>query len=622
MLQTKDKFKQLVQYAENQAKNSPNLYKLYVLSFTVFGYLMMFSMVSLIALSVSSLLNYSLSLASLSFPILTNNTFILSMVLVAMLIRILFVRVDAPKGYVLDPQRNSELFKYIGALRKQLKLPKVHQVIVDSEFNAAMVQHPRFGMMFWQKNTLVLGLPLLLSLSKEQAGAVIAHEFGHLAGNHSRLNGWVYRTRETWGRITHICETKDNKLFKIIEHFSCWYAVYFNAFTFAWARRNEYEADKVAATLTSPEATSLALTSTRVLSEIQDEYFWQPIYSQADKERVPKAGPFRSLQSFCKTFMVQAEDIKHRTRVAIQTKTGYVDTHPSLRDRISALQVPVFIPKVIVKESAGEAWLDAGDLNKIIDEFDQQWIVQNRFNWKSRYDYVQATRKKLECLKSLPVNDLSRQQLWQLANWTEELEPSTDPLPLYLRYKLLSKDDCDDVDLAIARVMLNRGDKRGLRYVEYVLTNYRLALPACELAYHFSRQTGDAELMELWRQRVDHYSSVQDPARKERFGLVSTDHIIPCTLPAAELISLRKELLDLPAVKEVWIAQKMVKHFPANPIYVLAYTSQGKSFGAVSSAKEDLILDVNWPGDVFVVSSLGFKRSLRKDVILRGVRIK
>lgn len=46
-----------------------------------------------------------------------------------------------------------------------------------------------WGMM---KNYLIIGLPLMQSLSTEQLTSVLAHEFGHLSKNHARAANWIY----------------------------------------------------------------------------------------------------------------------------------------------------------------------------------------------------------------------------------------------------------------------------------------------------------------------------------------------------------------------------------------------------------------------------------------------
>ncbi|MFT5452947.1 MAG: putative SprT family Zn-dependent metalloprotease, partial [Enterobacterales bacterium] len=69
--------------------------------------------------------------------------------------------------------------------------------------NHVIVQTPRFLAFGFTHNTLILGFELLLSLSKQEVTAVIAHELGHLSGNHSKFHGWIYRARNTWENMMY-----------------------------------------------------------------------------------------------------------------------------------------------------------------------------------------------------------------------------------------------------------------------------------------------------------------------------------------------------------------------------------------------------------------------------------
>ena len=135
------------------------------------------------------------------------------------------------------------MYAEIDALRKQLKAIKIHEIILTDEFNAGIMQTPRLGVFGWYKNTLILGLQLLLALSPEQARAVLAHEFGHLSGNHSRLNGWIYRARTSWYRVMDAFDRTGGWGTGPMRKFFDWYAPYFNAYSFALARANEAAPD-------------------------------------------------------------------------------------------------------------------------------------------------------------------------------------------------------------------------------------------------------------------------------------------------------------------------------------------------------------------------------------------
>ncbi|HSO07159.1 MAG TPA: M48 family metallopeptidase, partial [Pelomicrobium sp.] len=189
------RFERLVEDAEAMVSANLASYKLRVALFALLGYAILFGIAAGIALLIGGAAWGAVASTAFLVLLLKKKLIIPLLVMLWVLVRSLWVKIEAPDGYRLTPKDHPELFAEIENLRRRLGVPRIHRVVLTEEFNAAMSQTPRLGVLGWQRNTLVLGLQLLMSLSPEQARAVVAHEFGHLSGNHSRFNGWIYRLR-------------------------------------------------------------------------------------------------------------------------------------------------------------------------------------------------------------------------------------------------------------------------------------------------------------------------------------------------------------------------------------------------------------------------------------------
>jgi hypothetical protein len=77
-------------------------------------------------------------------------------------LRALWVNIDEPHGRVLSREEALPLFQEIDRLRGLLNTPKFDKVILSAEFNAGVKQVPRLGLFGWNKNILVIGVPLML----------------------------------------------------------------------------------------------------------------------------------------------------------------------------------------------------------------------------------------------------------------------------------------------------------------------------------------------------------------------------------------------------------------------------------------------------------------------------
>ena len=79
------------------------------------------------------------------------------------------------------------LFEALERIRRKIRAPMIHHVRLNDEFNASIQQVPRYGLLGGSVNHLTIGLPLLMALNRPRFLAVLAHEYGHLRGDHGRF---------------------------------------------------------------------------------------------------------------------------------------------------------------------------------------------------------------------------------------------------------------------------------------------------------------------------------------------------------------------------------------------------------------------------------------------------
>lgn len=175
-------------------------------------------------------------------------------------LRSLFVRLDAPPtGVRLTREEAPALFKLISQVRRKVHGPRLHEVYIDDQFNASISQLPRRGLMGGHLNRLQIGLPLMMALDVPRLSAVLAHEYGHLRGNHGRFAAWIYRTRLSWMRMNDHLADENSLAGWLNGRFMRWYVPRFLAQSFALARQDEYEADRISAKLVGAQTAGAAL---------------------------------------------------------------------------------------------------------------------------------------------------------------------------------------------------------------------------------------------------------------------------------------------------------------------------------------------------------------------------
>jgi Zn-dependent protease with chaperone function len=603
---THAEFEALVHRLEERARRAPRAYRLRVLALAALGY----AYIGAVLLGLLGLLGGTVFLATYgrNLALLLKSGVGLA-ALAGMVGRSLWVRLEPPAGVPLTRDKAPALIDCVEELRRALRAPKVHRILVTYDFNAAMGQRPRLGVLGWQKNHLVLGLPFMLAASPEQFRAVVAHELGHLSGQHSRLNGWIYRLRSAWSRLDEQLEKEQHWGSFIFKPFFHWYAPFFNAWSFVLARSNEFEADRAAAGLTSPETTRDALVGFEVRARFLSERFWPAVHAGADDCPSPELNPFADMPKQFGT--IAADDARAWVERALAEETTVFDTHPCLRERVEALGVEPRIPEADA-ETAAHAFLGRA-LPGLSARLAEKWCFDAALWWNERYEHVTAARKRLGELVSRAGAGLSPDESWELARLSEELEGADAALPLY---RDMVEEDLEDAraSFALGRLLLARGDETGLVYVDHAIELADDAiLPGCELAYGFLIDRGREAEAELYRKKYLARSALVDRDREERNSLPFDASYVPHGLEPAALEDFRQRLARWP-VKRAWLVRKQLEVFPERPLFVLGverrvpWWRSGDDAKLRTALQDELARELDLPGEGFILVLNGRKR--------------
>jgi Zn-dependent protease with chaperone function len=305
--------------------------------------------------------------------------------------RSLRVKIETPAGERLTRAMAPELFGMIDGLRERLHTPALDNVLLTPEFNAGVMQVPRLGLLGWQRSYLFIGLPLMKSLTAEQFQAVLAHELGHLAGGHARAGNWIYRLRLIWQRLEAAFAAAPHWGSGPIRTFFRWYIPRFSATSFPLVRANEYEADAAAARLTSARSAGQALTAVSIVGSYLSERYWPKIHSAARDLPQPAFAPY---SEFMATAIqdVPADELRTWQETALAARTSYDDTHPSLADRLQAMDVQAEFAPPLAGSSAER--LLGSERTRLERGFDAQWRERVADSWRQVHEKHQRQSER------------------------------------------------------------------------------------------------------------------------------------------------------------------------------------------------------------------------------------
>ncbi len=488
-------FDQLVDRVEVMAKVHPAWYRFYVMGIALLGFLILGVAIALPLVVGALLLGAAFLIVANGGGVLVLivaklfKLLILLVIPVIVMIKgsctLLFSRFPKPQGRALKPAEAPRLFEQIGAIRRQMRGPRIHHVLLTNNLNASIVQHRRLGLLGWEQNYLILGMDLLHILSEAEATAVVAHEYGHLSGHHGRFSGFIYRFRTAWGNLQTLSGQWDDWGSRLVARLFAWYAPYFNAYTFALARQDEYIADRCAAEIAGQRNMSRALLRVNVAMLLEAEKM-DPLLEQRVQE---EPEPLKNRSAFW-TSTLQAgldpETVRGYLESVLQRKTDHLDTHPALSDRLAALGLAA--GEIALERldgpvvSAAAHWFGP-HLHAIQAELDQAWALSITDRWHDRHAYLQQRHGRLLALEAQASPDVDEQ--WERIELLRELKPETALLPLI---DALLEHAPEHVYALFGRgqLLLENGDEAGIESLEKAMQLDRNAtLSGCEIAWRF-----------------------------------------------------------------------------------------------------------------------------------------
>jgi Zn-dependent protease with chaperone function len=575
MPMTNAEFDALVTRLERQAGRSPTAYKLKLGAFAALGYAYVFGvLLVLVGIAVWSAIVIVVGkgggLIQLVIPLF---------VLIGVVLESLWVRLEAPRGLRVSRSDYPELFRIIDEIRKATAAPPAHEVLLTNELNAAIVQVPRLGLFGWQKNYMILGLPLLQMLSLDELKAVLAHERGHLSGAHGRFGSWIYRIRAGWARLADTLQRQEHwGRFMFVPFFN-WYAPTFAAYSFVQARRQEYEADRAAAEAYGAAPLGHALVRLNLKGQELDNHYWPSIFKAADDSPTPAAAPYRGLMSAERRgFVAEAPE---QLRQALELKTSTADTHPCLRDRLAALGRPPCVPPVLGASAAEH--LFGASLGALVARFDAEWQTAVAEWWRGRYEHVKNGRAKLTAAATRPRAELNDVELYEYASLLEELDDAAKAFDIY-RELVVERGARRGAKFSFARMLLLRNDESGIGLFEELMRDMPEAtLPACDLIVGYLRSRGRQAEAQPYIDRYIARHEQEQRARAERETVRVKDKFLPHTLSADALASLKEALArHRRQIKLAYLVRKQVPEGEP-PLHVVGVLRRSSLFKLESS---------------------------------------
>ncbi len=619
-------FEKLVKELDKFVHQQPHKYKLRVKLLASLGYAYIIGLITFLLGLAGSLIYlgifFRLPISYIFINVLVN-FFLIYLAITAIwftviIFKSLKIYFPKPKGVELNRQQTPQLFQFIDDLTSTLQASKCDRILLSGDFNAGVVQIPRFWKL--HENYLILGLPLMCALSLEQFRAVLAHELGHLSRNHSQLQGQVYLVRKTWYQVwVNLKESSLDSTF-LLNAFLNWYAPFLYAYSFAMARSDEYEADRYAKEIAGADIIAEALIRIEVSSRYMQTAFWDSLYKQYHHQSLTPSNVYTNLVDFLSKDLPSEQQVK-LLDLALDQCTSYADTHPCLSERLASIGYnsandQLMVPNVPATNAAKVLLNDS--LESYISCFNKEWQLQTSIKWYEWHKDSQDLQMRIEYLENQAKSQpLKIDKAWELASLTLNFKGDTAAIPKFKAFLDVDPKHAD-ANYAIANILLEKGDDQGVQYMEMAMEqDYGKVVSGCELVRAFMRQKGDFERADYYRERGNSHYQLLLLAQEERTCIDAKDKFITHNLPKDLLESLSKQLSDYPQMKEAYIVQKTVKYFSEQPFYILGFVRRRILNDDYAEERDrellqDLHTNLEFSHDIYIMHLTLYKWNLKR----------
>ena len=237
-------------------------------------------------------------------------------------------------GPRITSEGEPELFAEISSIAKSTGQQMPAEVYLCPEVNAWVAQRGGIAGL-GSRRVMALGVPLMSLLTVSQFRAVLAHEFGHYHAGDTKLSPWVYKTRVAIIRTVKNLSSHRSYL-AYLSYLFKWYAEMFLRVTLSISRSQEYAADQLAARFAGGNALAEGLKQLH-----RGSAAWMG-YLQTEVGPVLSAG-FMPQVAQGLSYFLKAPNISRVVEASLQEelaggKADPYDSHPSLRQRLAALQ--------------------------------------------------------------------------------------------------------------------------------------------------------------------------------------------------------------------------------------------------------------------------------------------
>lgn len=397
------------------------------------------------------------------------------------------IRLSPPGSHLIQAGDAPSLFQVIEELRASYRSPAIHRVCLTNRFGIEMVCTPNGGFPLQYTNTLLIGLPILLSLSPPQFKIALAGKIAQLSLTHNWLTGRLHYLRQVWVQYRMASMAARTPGHLILRAFFFWYTPLFSFVSIPAVRMDECEADNYCLDLFNDQDILEMIFAMEIHKRFLEERFWPAIHKMQRQGDRSSHTPYAKMERvFCQG--IRDADAQCWLSDAYTEHPYTKRTSPPLQERMEAMGHSRYWAPPASQENAARQFLTATSLSAAMARMDREWTTRSFAPQQTHQGsgQLEQDKRQLKLLhqkaRHTPLNNREMLEYAMLA--AKCLDQRSASL---LHKTLLAKNSHDaKLNFVVGRFLLSCKDPDGLRALQTAMNlDKRCAEPASRLIAQF-----------------------------------------------------------------------------------------------------------------------------------------
>lgn len=281
------------------------------------------------------------------------------------------LKIAQPNGLALSEDKAPELFGQVRVLHARYKRPEICRIVITARYEVDIIKTPRWVLPIWSSNTIVIGLPVLQSLSPQQLDRMLARRIGQFSKRDNLLTNWLYQLRQAWQQINTATAKVEATGIEPLRWFFALYTPLYSGVSAYAASLDELHADNYAMQLYNDQEVLNMITTEALCRWYLEKRYWPAVHkiSATGKNALP--APHSKMATAIRTNL-KGEKLPKLLQEILQHEPRWNDPLPSVKSRIKNIGHDKPRVSDFSGETAGVHYLGKS-MDAVITVIDKLW---------------------------------------------------------------------------------------------------------------------------------------------------------------------------------------------------------------------------------------------------------